>query len=75
MERTWPQKYGSQPFASTPAIGRAHLDEAEAVGQIAGRDPDKTMIDCPYDGRSKPMTVKAWEKGFLNARAVNGERR
>jgi hypothetical protein len=73
MDRTWPQKYGSEPSASTPAIGRAHLDEAETAGQLAGRDPKKAMIDCPYDGRSKPMTVKAWEKGFLDARTVNGE--
>lgn len=50
MERTGPLKYGAQPFAPAPVIGRAHLDEAEAAGRIAGRDPDKLMIDCPYDG-------------------------
>lgn len=75
MKRTGPLKYGAQPFAPAPVIGRAHLDEAEAAGRIAGRDPDKLMIDCPYDGRSKPLTVNTWEKGFLDARIRNGERR
>lgn len=74
MERTWLQKGGSQPFDPRATIGRAHLDEAEAAGQVAGLDPGKTMIDCPYSSLARPMTVKAWEKGFLNARIINGER-
>lgn len=72
MEESPLKKGQTQLFAPISAIGRAHLDEADAAGRIAGRDLGKTVLDCPY-GRATPMTVKAWEKGFLAARLIHGE--
>lgn len=69
MDRSWPQSGGPQPVHKY-MIGRAHLDEAEAAGRIAGEDIDKTIIDCPFGGSGSLMTAKAWEKGFRNARAL-----
>ena len=74
MKRTWQERDAGERFAPQSIIGRAHLDEATAAGQVAGRDLSKTMADCPYDGPGRLMTVKAWQKGFLETRVVAGER-
>lgn len=74
MNRNWPQEGGSHTIAPNQRIGRAHLDEAQAAGEIAGRDADKTISDCPFSGSGNLMTAKAWEKGFRVARATAGER-
>lgn len=73
MKRSWSTNDGPRPSALIQQIGRAHLDEAEAAGRIAGRDIGKTIIDCPFRGSGSLMTAKAWEKGFRGVRTIDGE--
>ena len=61
------------PSVLTAHIGRGHLDTAEAEGHAAGLDPAKVASDCPYNDRTSPMTVKAWERGFHAARADSAD--
>ncbi len=71
MKRLWPQGKDAQTIAPKAMIGRAHLDEAKAAGLVAGRDPDKAITDCPYDRQTRPMTAKAWDRGFSDGRVTD----
>jgi len=69
VKRTWTSNDAPTSPVLMADIRRAHLDQARAEGAIAGADPAKSAGDCPYDDRARPMTRKAWEKGFQLARS------
>jgi ribosome modulation factor len=69
MRRKWTPGAAAKPTALMSEIGRAHLDRARSEGAEAGSNPTKSVGGCPYDGRARPMTTKAWENGFQLSRS------